>query len=458
MTESPATTPIPVQLSEPEFIAFIFPHLSLPRRGPKCKLGYHRVFNLILWVLYTGMQWKCLPVPRSGDGSVVIHYTTIYRVFARWSEDGSLDQAFIASVRHLAEQNQLDLSILHGDASNTVAKKGGDGIGYSGHKHQKGEKVIAIVENNGFVLAPLPVAPVNEADTVLLPDGLNALKRIARLTDLEIEGAYLNLDGGFDSRRNRKAIFNAGRFSCSLILVANSVFALCSHEIRSGSGWLWGFRGHIAHFCLPWTAQRRIRHQYRFDGEPAFVTVFHQSRLMLCRSPLAFRDQHGVIVPDLIAIHDHPLVEHRRHIGVGLTYRERIAVAVKDDRVSACYPTQKLVAGERWRRGDGREEAPTAYGTQKVPKVQVRWPGGTSQVIFELPPFADHRLGGHRSGDAYVTAQIKNPATGAVADGCSPVVLKLEQAGVAGQPVLGAIDPDCIQPSILIELEHASGC
>src|SRR3954447_13314091 len=61
-----------------------------------------------------------------------------------------------------------------------------------------------------FVLAPLPVAPVNEANTVLLPEGLNALKRVVRLTDLEIEGAYLNLDGGFDSRRNRKAIFNAG--------------------------------------------------------------------------------------------------------------------------------------------------------------------------------------------------------------------------------------------------------
>ena len=58
----PAMTPIPVQLSEPEFTAFILPHLSMPKRGPKCKLGYYRVFNLILWVLYTGMQWKCLPV------------------------------------------------------------------------------------------------------------------------------------------------------------------------------------------------------------------------------------------------------------------------------------------------------------------------------------------------------------------------------------------------------------
>ncbi len=30
----PATTPIPVQLSEREFTAFIFPHLSMPKRGP----------------------------------------------------------------------------------------------------------------------------------------------------------------------------------------------------------------------------------------------------------------------------------------------------------------------------------------------------------------------------------------------------------------------------------------
>jgi hypothetical protein len=47
-----ATTPIPVQLSAMEFTACIFPHLSMPQRDPKCKLGSHRLFNLILWVLY----------------------------------------------------------------------------------------------------------------------------------------------------------------------------------------------------------------------------------------------------------------------------------------------------------------------------------------------------------------------------------------------------------------------
>jgi transposase len=136
----PATTPIPVQLSEPEFATFIFPHLSMPKRGPKCKLGYHRVFNLILWVLYTGMQWKCLPVPTDSQGKAAIHYTTVYKVFAKWADDGSLWQAFVASVRHLAAEKHLDLSILHGDGTNTMAKKGGMGLGIRGTNTRRARK------------------------------------------------------------------------------------------------------------------------------------------------------------------------------------------------------------------------------------------------------------------------------------------------------------------------------
>jgi hypothetical protein len=45
---------------------------------------------------------------------------------------------------------------------------------------------------------------------VLLPDGLKALTRVANMTGLVRKGAYLTLDAGFDSRHNRKMIFNAG--------------------------------------------------------------------------------------------------------------------------------------------------------------------------------------------------------------------------------------------------------
>jgi transposase len=97
----------------------------MPTRGPKCKLGYYRVCNLILWVLYTGMPWQCLPVPTDAQGKPAIHDTTVYKVFAQWADDRSLWQAFVASVRHLAAEKQLDISVLHGDGTNTVAKKGG---------------------------------------------------------------------------------------------------------------------------------------------------------------------------------------------------------------------------------------------------------------------------------------------------------------------------------------------
>jgi hypothetical protein len=67
-----------------------------------------------------------------------------------------------------------------------------------------------MTDNHGYVLSPLPVAPVNKTDMSLLPEGLKALKRVAKTAGLDLGGAYLNLDAGFDSTHNRKCIFNAG--------------------------------------------------------------------------------------------------------------------------------------------------------------------------------------------------------------------------------------------------------
>jgi transposase len=159
LAPKPATTSIPVQLSEPEFAAFIFPHLSMPKRGPKCKLGYHRVFNLILWVLYTGMQWKCLPVPQDAQGKPALHDTTVYKVFAKWADDGSLWQAFVASVAHLSEEKQLDLSVLHGDGTNTVAKKGGMVWGILGTNTRRARKSSPSRTTMALWWLPSPLLP-----------------------------------------------------------------------------------------------------------------------------------------------------------------------------------------------------------------------------------------------------------------------------------------------------------
>lgn len=70
---------------------------------------------------------------------------------------------------------------------------------------------MAIVNNNGNVIAPAGVAPVNKSDMTLLPGSLKTFKRMCRDAGLSLpKGTVLNLDPGFDSRYNRKCVFNAG--------------------------------------------------------------------------------------------------------------------------------------------------------------------------------------------------------------------------------------------------------
>lgn len=70
--------------------------------------------------------------------------------------------------------------------------------------------MLALIDNHGHVLSPLTVAPGNEVDMGLLPQGLKDLKRVARAVGIDVPGAVLNLDAGFDSKAKRKAVFNAG--------------------------------------------------------------------------------------------------------------------------------------------------------------------------------------------------------------------------------------------------------
>jgi hypothetical protein len=75
-------------------------------------------------VLYTGMQGQCGPRPKGPPGKPALHYTNGSRACAKWADAGALQQAFIASVGHLSEEQRLDGRILHGDGTNPVATQG----------------------------------------------------------------------------------------------------------------------------------------------------------------------------------------------------------------------------------------------------------------------------------------------------------------------------------------------
>ena len=69
-----------------------------------------------------------------------IHWSNIYKWHLKWSKDGSYKNLFETSVKTLFEKNKLGLSILHGDGSNTVAKKGAKVSGTPDTSIRNGQK------------------------------------------------------------------------------------------------------------------------------------------------------------------------------------------------------------------------------------------------------------------------------------------------------------------------------
>ncbi len=110
---------LPRKVTQNEFNTFIKPCLTKAKsRQPK--ISYYKIFNYILKVLRTGMQWDELEPHRKE-----ISWQAVYYHHNKWSKDGSYRRLFENSIITLDVLGKLDLSILHGDGSNVVAKKGG---------------------------------------------------------------------------------------------------------------------------------------------------------------------------------------------------------------------------------------------------------------------------------------------------------------------------------------------
>ncbi|HAT74106.1 MAG: hypothetical protein US30_C0006G0003 [Candidatus Moranbacteria bacterium GW2011_GWF2_36_839] len=109
---------LPRKVSQNEFNTFIKSCLS-KSKSKQPKISYYKIFNYILYVLRTGMQWDELH-PTKNE----ISWQAVYYHHNKWSKDGSYKKLFEHSVITLDVLGKLDLNILHGDGSNVVAKKG----------------------------------------------------------------------------------------------------------------------------------------------------------------------------------------------------------------------------------------------------------------------------------------------------------------------------------------------
>lgn len=113
-------------LTAAEFERYVRPHLPLKISGRNGTVPLWRVYNYIAKVLRTGMQWSELQdcIQKDALGNAEIHYTTVWRRYNQWSIFRVFEHSFQSVLADAIVQDAIDLSVLNGDGTNTVAKKG----------------------------------------------------------------------------------------------------------------------------------------------------------------------------------------------------------------------------------------------------------------------------------------------------------------------------------------------
>ena len=110
---------IPKQIEGKKFKKHIEPYLSKAKRGFVCRVSLEKVFNAILYKLYTGCQWKAVHLDE--ETAKVLSYQAIYWHYRKWSKDGSIERVWKHSLKFI--EAELNLSELNTDGSHTIAKK-----------------------------------------------------------------------------------------------------------------------------------------------------------------------------------------------------------------------------------------------------------------------------------------------------------------------------------------------
>jgi transposase len=126
---------IPTHVTEKQFHQSIEPRLSKAKRGYVSEQPLYKIFNYILYKLYTGCQWEALPIEKTPDGQPIMSYQVPYYHFRKWSKDGSLQRLFDASI--LSIHGELNLSELNLDGSHSAAKKGAKMSGIKAERKPK---------------------------------------------------------------------------------------------------------------------------------------------------------------------------------------------------------------------------------------------------------------------------------------------------------------------------------
>jgi transposase len=125
--------------------AILEPALRVPRKSQygRPRANEREVFEAILFILHTGIQWKHLPrtfPPKS----------TVHDYLSHWSGQQVFRKLMAMLIRQLVQKGRLELDQCFIDATFSPAKGGGLGVGLT--RKGKGSKLQVVVDGKGVPL------------------------------------------------------------------------------------------------------------------------------------------------------------------------------------------------------------------------------------------------------------------------------------------------------------------
>jgi transposase len=135
-----------------------------------------------------------------------ISYQAVYYHFRKWSRDGSFKKVHQSSIQTI--KDELNLSEINLDGTQTIAKKGGESVCYQGRKKAKTSNIITMIDKHGYILATTEIIAGNHNDLYEFDNNLKTLLKELKKSGLKHRGSYLNADAGFDTKTSRKVCFN----------------------------------------------------------------------------------------------------------------------------------------------------------------------------------------------------------------------------------------------------------
>lgn len=164
--------------------ALIEPHLRIERASGfgRPAADTRKVFEAILFMLHTGIQWRFLPKsfpPKS----------TVHDYLQRWCQRDSFRLLLSALIRDLLERGQVRIDQGFIDATFAPAKSGGAAVGLT--RKGKGTKVQVMVDGQGLPLG-VSIAPADTGETQMVQQTLE-------LFEQDSQPERLIGDKGYDS-------------------------------------------------------------------------------------------------------------------------------------------------------------------------------------------------------------------------------------------------------------------